>query len=181
MDDRKDLLRQQMRERRKTLPDDYIRRAGADIQEQILSSPRYREAESIFLYVSTEKEVPTRRILQQALEDGKRVYVPRCVSRSGMMAVRIRGTEELRPGMMGILEPADCAETAAAGELDLILVPCVAASPDGKRLGHGAGYYDRFLAGQAEHAVCLCFREMLCDEIPVSAHDVMIPLVVTER
>ena len=123
MDDRKDLLRQQMRERRKTLPDAYIRRAGADIQEQILSSPRYREAESIFLYVSTEKEVPTRRILQQALEDGKRVYVPKCVGRSGMLAVRIRGTEELRPGMMGILEPADCAETEPVAVRSVFVLP----------------------------------------------------------
>lgn len=173
-------LRRRMREQMRSLPADYVQAAGADIQGQILSSARYREAESIFLFVSMPKETPTDRILRQALADGKKVFVPKC-SPKEMKAVRIRDPEHLYPGMLGILEPSDCSETMTAEELDLILVPCLAAAPDGRRLGHGGGYYDRFLEGHTENAVCLCFRRMFCDEIPMDQYDVLMPCVVAER
>ena len=173
-------LRRKIRERLRSLPADYVRTAGMDIQGQILSSARYHKAESIFLFVSMPKETPTDRILRQALADGKKVYVPKCGAKE-MQAVRIRNIEHLYPGMLGILEPSDCSEIMAAEELDLILVPCLAAAPDGRRLGHGGGYYDRFLEGHTENAVCLCFRRMFCDEIPMDQYDVPMPCVVTER
>ena len=173
-------LRKQMRDLMRSLPADYVRAAGADIQEQILSSARYREAERIFLFISVPKEPPTDRILRQALADGKKVYVPKCSAKK-MLAVRIRDPEHLYPGMLGILEPSDCSETVTAEELDLILVPCLAAAPDGRRLGHGGGYYDRFLEGHTEKAVCLCFRRMFCEEIPTGQYDVPMPCVITER
>ena len=173
-------LRRKIRERLRSLPADYVRTAGMDIQGQILSSAGYLKAESIFLFVSMPKETPTDRILRQALADGKKVYVPKCGAKE-MQAVRIRDIEHLYPGMLGILEPSDCSEIVTAEELDLILVPCLAAAPDGRRLGHGGGYYDRFLKGHTENAVCLCFRRMFCDEIPMDQYDVPMPCVITER
>ena len=145
-------LRKRMRDLMRSLPADYVQAAGADIQEQILSSAGYREAERIFLFISMPKETPTERLLRQALADGKKVYVPKCSAKE-MQAVRIRDLWHLYPGMLGILEPSDCSETVTAEELDLILVPCLAAAPDGRRLGHGGGYYDRFLEGNTENAV----------------------------
>ena len=176
----KKLLRRRMREQMRSLPADYVRAAGADIQEQVLSSARYHEAERIFLFISMPKEPPTGRILRQALADGKKVYIPKCSAKE-MLAVRIRDLEHLYPGMLGILEPSDCSETVTAEELDLILIPCLAAAPDGRRLGHGGGYYDRFLEGHTENTVCLCFRRMFCEEIPMDQYDVPMPCVITER
>ena len=175
----KKALRKELLARRKALPQDYTARAGEKIQARVLSSPRYLSARSVFLYVSTADEPATGRILQQALADGKEVYVPRCEG-SRMLAVRIRGTEELRPGPLGIPEPPgrDCPKTAP--ELDLILVPCVSASPGGQRLGHGGGFYDRFLAEGADRAVCLCFDAMLSPDLPMEETDIVIPHLVTE-
>ena len=175
----KKLLRKELLAKRKELPEEYRRAAGESIQEQVLSSPEYAEARSLFVYVSMPGEPSTERIIRQALADGKEVYVPKCVGKE-MLAVRIGGTDELRPGTMGIPEPADCAETKTAGYLDLILVPCVSASEDGRRLGHGGGCYDRFLAGEHGSAVCLCFRRLLCADIPVDENDVRIPRVITD-
>ena len=65
-------------------------------------------------------------------------------------------------------------------EPDLILVPCVAASPGGIRLGHGAGYYDRFLAEHSGKAVCLCFRALLRADLPMEETDIPMDLVISD-
>ena len=98
-----------------------------------------------------------------------------------MSAVRIYNMKNLTKGMFGILEPENCSEKISAKELDIIFVPCLSACLSGKRLGHGRGYYDRFLSGHNEKAICLCFREMLCGEIPMTENDVYMPLVLTEN
>ena len=73
---------------------------------------------------------------------------------------------------------------APAGEKipqpDLILVPCVAAAMDGRRLGHGAGYYDRFLAGRGAKTFCLCFGRLLREDLPAGPEDIRMDAVVTE-
>ena len=177
---RKQALRERMLAKRAGLDSDYVRSAGESIQSRLLGSEKYAEAQSIFVYVSVGNEPPTGRIIQSALRDGKRVYVPKCVSRHEMKAVRIRSTEDLMPGTLGIPEPKEITQTAAPADLDLLIVPCVAAAPNGRRLGHGAGYYDRFLKEGAEKAVCLCFRKMLRGSIPTEAHDVAAAWVLTE-
>ncbi|MBO4837964.1 MAG: 5-formyltetrahydrofolate cyclo-ligase [Lachnospiraceae bacterium] len=175
-------LRRTLRLRQSALSADYVHAASDRIQGLVLSSSAYREAQSICLYLHMPYEPATDRILRQALADGKTVYVPKCVSRTEMLAVRIRDLSGMKPGAFGIPEPADITETRAAADLDLILVPCLSAAPDGRRLGHGAGYYDRFLAGAGltGRAVCLCFRRMLCGEIPADDYDIRIPQIITE-
>lgn len=177
----KNELRSLMLKRQQALPDEYVYAASEIIQRKVLSLARYHSARTIFLYISTPKEPSTSRILRHALESGKEVYVPKCVSRQEMLAVRLRSLAELAPGRYGIPEPQSLAESRTAGALDLILAPCVCASLDGKRLGHGAGYYDRFLNGKAENAVCLCFHSLLLDDIPVLENDVLMPAVLTEE
>ena len=180
MDGKKE-LRKTMTGIQQALPEEYTAQASAAIQRKVLSLPEYQRAKSIFVYIGMPKEPATLAIIHHALEHGKRVYVPKCQGRSEMLAVRISGLSGLLPGAYGIPEPAECAETIPADKLDLTLVPCVCASKDGKRLGHGAGYYDRFLAGHAENAACLCFERMLRDDIPMGDEDVFLPRVITEN
>lgn len=173
-------LHKQMRLRQRELTEEYIGRANGVIQDKVLASSRYREANRIFLYLHTPKEPATDRIVARALADGKAVYVPKCIGKHEMLAVRINDVSDLAPGAYGIPEPRCVEETITADEADLILTPCLSASLDGKRLGHGAGYYDRFLAGNSEKTVCLCFAEMLCPDIPVTELDVRMSEVITE-
>ena len=181
MDDEKKPFRRQMLNEQKHLPEAYIAQASEIIQEKVLSMKQYRAAQSVFLYVSTDREPSTQRILRHALESGKSVYVPKCINRREMLAVRIHSLAELEPGAWGIPEPRQRTAEITADALDFILVPCVCASPDGKRLGHGAGCYDRFLAGKADHAVCLCFHRLLRDDIPITDNDAILPMVLTEE
>lgn len=173
-------LRRATKARVEALPPE-VRKAASDaIQRRVLSLPAYAAASSIFLYIAMPTEPDTRAILSRALSDGKRVYVPKCVSKTEMLAVRIRSEADLAPGAYGIPEPIDCTETTGPDALDLLIVPCVAASEDGKRLGHGAGYYDRFLTQSGCRTVCLCFAAALCDDIPTEPTDVRMHLVISE-
>src|SRR5690606_36558955 len=90
------------------------------------------------------------------------------------------GWEAMVPGVLGIPAPRD---TRAAEEpIDLALVPGLAFTTAGARLGYGAGYYDRWLAGHpATWRVALALEHQLEPELPLDAHDVPMDLVVTER
>ena len=191
----KDALRHRTRLQARSMDTEQRTASDRRIAESILGSSLWREAESVFLYVSVGTEPDTRGLLIRAFEEGKRVYVPKCLPGPEriMLAVRIRSPGELVPGTLGIPEPLPDSEgryeTAEAGELDLMLIPCVTADRSGKRLGHGAGYYDRFLAPLAERKrvtagigcpalVCLCHEELLSCEIPADERDVRMDFVV---
>lgn len=175
---RKKALRRSVTARVKLLPRAYRAAASEQIADQVLSSDEYRAAQRIFLYIGMPTEPDTAAIIEQALKDGKDVFVPKCVSKTEMLAVRIRSTDDLAPGAYGIPEPTDLSETIEPDAIDLILVPCVSAWTDGRRLGHGAGYYDRFLQGNAGKTLCLCFRKALSPDIPVDENDVRMHRVI---
>ena len=170
--EKKKALRKSVTTRVKLLPGAYRAAASRSIAEQVLASGEYRAAKRIFLYIGMPTEPDTAGIIEAALSDGKDVYVPKCISRTEMLAVRIKSTADLVPGAYGIPEPVDCSETIGPDAIDLILVPCVSAWTDGRRLGHGAGYYDRFLTGSADKTLCLCFRKALSPDIPTDENDV---------
>ena len=175
------LIRNLMRGRQKNLSKYYIKEASKNIHEQIFSSELYKNAKKIFVYVSTPHEPSTIEIIKQALSSGKEVYVPKCLS-INMFAVKIYDVNDLRPGRLGILEPENFSETLTAKEFDLIIVPCLSAYLDGRRLGHGMGYYDRFLADCRENKniICLCFHKMLRSDIPMNKDDVYMSKVFTD-
>lgn len=178
--EKKKKLRQKMHLIQSELSPDYPDEASKKIQSKVLDSPEYKNADAIFVYVNTEKEPQTLHIIEKAIQDGKMVYVPKCISKTKMLAVRIKSLYELKPGMFGLLEPEVYTDTRKPEHLDLILVPCVSASMDGRRLGHGAGYYDRFLEGYEGDTFCLCFKEMVSDQIPVDDMDIVMSKVITD-
>ena len=100
-----------------------------------------------------------------------------------MLAVRINGMKNLISGKLGILEPENYYETIEPENLDLIIVPCLSASLNGKRLGHGMGYYDKFLSvgNIRKKTICFCFKRMLCGEIPMNENDVYMESILTEE
>ena len=151
--------------------------ASVKITERIRALPWWKSAETVMLYRSTDTEPDTESLCLLALSEGKGVLLPRCRSRTEMEAVPWRPETPLRKNAFGILEPEG---PAFRGDPDLIVVPCVAATREGIRLGHGAGYYDRFLAEHPGNRICVCFEKMILDEIPEEETDIRIPLVVTE-
>ena len=179
--ERKRELRKQLKKRRSSLTEKYKKDADRQIFRRAISLPEYRAAETIFCYAGTEEEINTRPVLERILSDGKRLGVPRCIGK-GIMEVRmVTHLEQLKPGMYGILEPEESCALIRPEEIDLAFVPCLSCGRDGRRLGYGGGYYDRYLIQTTCGKIALCREKMLEEEIPAQEWDLGMDKVVTER
>lgn len=151
------------------------------ITEHVLGSGWYRNAKTVFLYVSTPQEIDTGRILRHALAEGKTVCVPLCGTRGEMSARRISAPDDLRPGRFGIAEPTDTAPEIAPEQIGLVIVPALACDEQGYRLGYGGGYYDRFLCRTGAVRAALCAQARLVPHLPRGPFDQRCDFIVTER
>lgn len=166
-------LRKKIKTMAFSLTEEYKKEASRIITQRITECDDFRHASSVFVYVSMKNEPATDKIIETALSLGKRVYVPLCIGKGIMKAVRIDADTVFTEGYMGIREPeAEKYDTAEV--FDMAVIPCVSASHDGRRLGHGAGFYDIFLSGKSIKTYCLCFGKLLCEEIPAEAHDIKV-------
>ena len=75
----------------------------------------------------------------------------------------------------------DEAETVEPGEGDLMLVPALCCDVRGVRLGHGGGYYDRYLADAAFPWAVVCPQALLAAAVPADPWDVIAPIVATDQ
>lgn len=81
----------------------------------------------------------------------------------------------------GFEQPAGDTPTLPPSRVDVVLVPGLAFAPDGRRLGRGAGYYDRFLADLDAETVALTTENRVLEDLPREAHDVLVRWIATER
>ena len=153
------------------------------LESRLLEHPYFLSAETIFTYISMEEEPDTRELISTAFSMGKEVFVPRCLPgrERQMEAVSIRSWEDLEEGTLGILEPKKEIAGSERRQFSLMLIPCVAADRRGGRLGHGAGYYDRFLKDAEGRKLCLCFSCLLFPKIPMTREDVYMDALLTEK
>ncbi|MDD5832975.1 MAG: 5-formyltetrahydrofolate cyclo-ligase [Clostridiales bacterium] len=181
---RKNEVRKQLKEITRGLSEEYMSSASDIIAGKCIESSEFKNADRIFIFVSMKGEPDTTKVIERALEDGKAVYVPRCLGNGIMEAIRLRSFEDLEPGHYGILEPRAGLKPAEPSEYDsetaAAFIPCVAAAKDGKRLGHGAGYYDRFLEGRSMKKLMLVYGKQLLDDIPCDSHDLVMDRVISE-
>ncbi|MBR0399594.1 MAG: 5-formyltetrahydrofolate cyclo-ligase, partial [Mogibacterium sp.] len=103
--------------------------------------------------------------------------------RDAMEARYITGFDDLEPGAYGIPEPKESSEKADPSDIDIVILPCVTCDRSCNRLGHGAGYYDKFLSTVRGDCfkMALCYEEIMSDGIPVESHDVPADAVITEK
>ena len=175
-------LRQKYRSLRQTMPQEIKEQKDAAIATQVRRLWQYQRNNILLIYVSTSIEVDTFRIIRQALEDGKRVAVPRCVPDTrNMEFYYIDSTDELAPGMFSVLEPAANPDRLYK-ECDggLCIVPAFSYDWRGFRLGYGKGYYDRFLSKFEGNIVGICYSECVQRSLPHGRFDRPVELLVTE-
>ena len=167
-------------ERRKVSP---MERHAVDegVFLHITASDLYQKAQTVFLYCSTAEEIDTSHLMENALQAGKRVCVPLCTGPGIMEARELKDLAQLSPGRFGILEPPADSAPISPEEIDLCIVPCLAADTAGNRLGYGGGYYDRFLARTPAPAAALFAGRRFLRTLPTEPHDQRSDIIVTER
>ena len=179
----------------------YRAEASAAICDTLLAMDEFRNAKTIFAYSSVGREVSTDRILDAILDSGKELCLPRCTDIGGdgrriagvpkMEARYVSDLSLLETGAYGIREPDDRTDDegrqvfplAEAMDIDLVVLPCIACDSDCNRIGHGAGYYDRFLSELRDDCVkiAICFDKLILDHIPMEEHDMSVQAVISEK
>ena len=183
---RKQVLRQSIIAAREKLPASERLRLSHGIVATICRLPEYRRAHSVLGYLNFGAELAAELWVQQALADGKRVLLPR-VNRSSKhldMYIVQNLQQDVAPGSWGIREPVveRCSKENAPGTVDFVLLPGVAFTREGARLGYGGGFYDKLLAQMPHRPVLVAgaFALQMVQEIPQEITDRNVGWLVTE-
>jgi len=177
-------LRREALARRKALPRAEKARHDRVIRDLVLGLEAVRGAGALLTYVSSlENETDTWAVLRAFLSQERPVFVPLTGERFGEMTfARILSPDELRPRRFGLLEPDPAARRAdPVPENAVCLVPGLAFTRTGYRIGYGGGYFDRFLAAFKGVSVGLAYALQVVDTVPVLPHDTPVDLLVTEE
>ncbi len=153
---------------------------SARLCDAIANSAEWLGAHTVAIFAPQMRE-PDVELLWM-LGSGKSFAYPRVVE-GRLDLFRVTSLHELAPGAFGVREPEARIENAIdPAMLDLILVPGVAFTRSGERLGRGGGFYDRLLASLPAH-VCkigVCFDAQVQPELPVETHDQRVDFLATE-
>jgi len=173
----KDMLRNEIRSCKREMTEAQILSASLRLADMLFETSQYQEARTIYLYLPYNQEVRTIPILQRALQEGKRVAVPKVYGKE-MKFIYINGMEDVAPSPLGIPEPI--ADGPVGDDLEaLVIVPGLVFDIRGYRIGYGGGYYDKFLSRERQHpTVALCYSFQLVDAIPTEEWDVPVDLVL---
>ena len=167
--------------RRAMSPAEVARKSGA-IVERLKTLPAFTSAEAFLCYVSSkDNEVDTHGLINWLLNARRMVLVPIAEPHGGLVWSRIRTLDVLLPGRFGILEPREAARRVMRPPPNsVVIVPGVAFTPDGYRVGYGGGYFDRFLAHYGGPIIGLAFDLQIVSYFEIETHDIPMDFLVTE-
>ncbi|HUC33133.1 MAG TPA: 5-formyltetrahydrofolate cyclo-ligase [Ilumatobacteraceae bacterium] len=166
-------LRRRMKLVRETVDDHLMR--SVELWAQVADLPEYSDATTVMAFNGMGSEPDTDPLLARIAADGKRALLPR-VEQGRLVVCDADG--EMATSSFGVVEPQGPALDPSV--VEFVVVPGLAFTTDGCRLGYGAGYYDGFLStipGVPNAGVC--FAEQLVDTLPMEPHDIRVQRVVT--
>ncbi len=170
-------VRQAVRAEIAKLPTEERATLSSQIFSKIAALKEVEEASVIALFVSLPDEPQTADFIEQLLRQNRRVVVPRI---EGEVMNFYDISEGVTSGAFGIMEPVATAPIAPS-EIDVMVVPGVAFTNSGYRLGRGKGFYDKYLShkGFRAHTIGVCFPCQLVENIPTEKHDKMLDSIIT--
>lgn len=178
----KDLIRQEILKRRLELSLEKHQEISATVQDRLIKSGYFPKHGTIGLYAPVKNEIQTQKIFQHALECGLHVYFPRV--EQGIQFYEVNGPDDLQRGSWSILEPKkECQELPEGRRLDLLVVPGIAFTRRGFRVGYGKGFYDRYieLVQGRKQTVGLAFEFQIVGDFKADPGDQQLMAVITEK
>ncbi len=138
----------------------------------------------VAVYLASADEIDLTPFIEAALKRGTRIVAPRWTGETYELA-ELRGLSpsDLRPGPHGILEPATSKVEAVSRPLPMAwIVPGLAFTRDGRRLGYGGGWYDRLMADAPASAkkIGVAYSFQVVEDLPSEPHDILLTDVITK-
>ena len=170
-------LRKAIRQKKKAMTMEEIEDRSQKLGQLLRASQAYQQARTVYFYLPYNQEVRTVPMILAALDDGKKVAVPKVYGEE-MKFISIENLDGIAEGYMGIPEPV--ADGPVARDKNaLILMPGLAFDREGHRIGYGGGFYDRFLAEEPDHpTVALCYEFQMLPHVETEAFDIPVDLVL---
>ncbi|KAL4704285.1 hypothetical protein ACJJTC_016303 [Scirpophaga incertulas] len=181
-------LREEIANKIAALSTEEKKRQSQIVYEKLTNHPYYKSSKRISLFMSTDQEIDTAPIIEHIRSRGAVAFVPQYAGGVMKMLRLESGDEQAMPltrhGIQQHAKNQPRENALETGGLDLVIAPGVAFSQKGDRLGHGGGYYDRFLAGlrndpaTAPKVVALAFNEQVLDDVPMDPQDQQVDAVI---
>lgn len=174
----KTLLRQTFKEKRRSLSESVWQAANRAICDNLRQSEVWGKATTVLSYLSHQREP----CLNDLFTAPKIWGLPRCVGKN-LVWHHYQVGDRLVAGKFGIREPEPTAPMVDLTSIDLVLVPALACSEKGDRLGYGAGFYDRFFASlpHSVTTVGIVFESCFVLTLPHDPWDIPLNYICTER
>ncbi|GAB4135683.1 MAG: 5-formyltetrahydrofolate cyclo-ligase [Ignavibacteriales bacterium] len=159
-----------------------IRNKTKSIIDLLKSTDDFIHAKNIFCYVaSMPGEVDTKILIDQMMSWGKNVFLPKLNRHTkSFRRFHFSGWDEIVKNSEGYWEPKHGIDDEMS-DIDLIIVPALAVSKSGQRVGYGGGFYDKLLRETYAPKYVLAFEFQLFDYIETTVHDVHVDRIITER
>jgi len=178
----KNSLRRYLIENRKKISKNEVLEKSELIKNRLFEMKDFQQSLTILFYVSYDNEVYTHDMIKESIKLGKNVIVPKSDKENRKLILsKLNNWEDLVKGAYGILEPKEI-DPISIDKIDLIIVPGVGFDKQGRRIGHGKGYYDNLLRNSKKTIhIGLAFEFQIVEEIPTDAHDVPVQKIITEK
>lgn len=178
-------LRRRMREEIKTHSEEELAMMSSAICQRLAENERIIRAQRIYAFWPMASEPDIRPLIHTMYNEGKTILLPRVISKTQMEFCLYEGDESMAPvPPYGIMEPIKGCQPSVESikgcqPLDeLMLVPGVAFDSIGHRLGHGCGYYDRYLAEHPMQTIPVYFPFQLVPVVPTDKYDINIQTII---
>jgi 5-formyltetrahydrofolate cyclo-ligase len=164
---------------RDALPADVREERGERVVERFLELPEVQRATTVMLFSHFGSEVPTGSLIRRLHEHGVVIALPR-IEHGHLVPVAFAPGDPTTTASFGAQEPVDGTPLDPAS-IDVVAVPGVAFDRDGRRVGYGGGYYDRFLRNLPAFTVAVAFGLQVVEEaLPAGRFDLPVQAIVTE-
>lgn len=179
-------LRTKLLTQRETYTKEQIDEISLAIFDKVKRLKSFQNAKTVMMYVTFGKELNTIPFLLECISLGKRVATPICIPQDHTMilAETKNYPQGFVPTKMGIMEIAkDTAVAIDPKELDLIIVPGLAFTLSGDRIGYGGGYYDRLFEKIGDQTILLAptFDDFIVPSLPTGRFDRKVDILISEK
>jgi 5-formyltetrahydrofolate cyclo-ligase len=149
------------------------------IKKKLFRTEVFRKAKTVMFYISFDGEVNTEEMIKEAQKLGKIIAVPVCRKNRMISPCLLKEKTRLIRSPYGVWEPVG-RQLVDTQDIDLVVVPGLAFDKQGRRLGRGKGYYDRFLNGLPDNSssVGLAFDFQILPSVPATTTDVNVDRVI---